>query len=250
MNYKIKYLIAIISVIYMTLNILIGNAISNKKTPFTNEDSDFSSNSLCKMLNIKDTNNIAEEYIKIERDNYFKECDNFNELDFVIIQDVLCSNSNSNSICKSFGSNTNIYSMTINIKDLLKIYNTVKEENIFCKADLFDKVFNISESDIEIIKSHEFLKKNNYTVYTDLHGSYHVSCSQFGKDTTKKPLQEDYFYIFPYQMPKLIYERKMIEEKNKRKKLTLDYLNKNNNDKMNVFIFKIDSISYEHFKRS
>ena len=101
MNNNIKLFLAII--VYMSLNLLIGDVIKNLKTLYDNHIEE-STNPFCKRLNTPDANNIVDEYLEIEMNDYFRECDNFQALDFVVIQDVICNQSSKNSICNSFSS--------------------------------------------------------------------------------------------------------------------------------------------------
>ena len=181
---------------------------------------------------VKNVDILAKQYMEIDN-IYFKECDAFDGYEFVFIKDIFCKNSN--VACKN-NSIEVIYSLTVNMIDFLKIFR-VEEEKVFCKINAFDQPETTVEKNS---KTETFLKENNYTIYTELHGSYIVICNQF-IDNVYKLIYKDFYYIFPYRMSELVREEK--------KRFSDDKI-KSNDEKMNVFIFKIDSLSYLHFQRT
>ena len=230
MKFKFKLFCTFGTILYCFLYLMIGFRLIKIDRKFS-KNVEFE-NKFCKrIVNISYANHVAEEYMTKEND-YFKECDT--------LGDIFCDSvktSAKSAICKLFKSNNVVYSMQLNLKLLVRLFN-VNENHIKCTVDAFDKVFNEpSELGTKTYRTEEFLKNSNYTIYTNKHGYYNISCNRVTISKSIK-LYEDFYYIFPFNMSTLIKERQ-------------EYSTENNiiAKKMNVFIFKIDSLSYQHFQR-
>jgi hypothetical protein len=210
MKRKLKVFFLLVLVFYLSMNLYLRQ--------YLYEDLGF----------VKNFDNLAKEYMEIDN-VYFKECDAFDGYEFVFINDIFCKNSN--NLCKNSSIDV-IYSLTVNMVDLIRIFN-LKEEQTICKVDALDQ----PEKLVEKRKTEYFLKQNNYTIYTDLYGLYKVICTKFIKNVYTL-IYKDFYYIFPNRMSEL-----------ERLSSTQDLSESTSFKKMNAFIIKIDSLSYLHFQR-
>jgi hypothetical protein len=234
---NVKIFILIISIILYTLFYF---SISTKYIKNHGKIYDYAYNYLslenefCKYVNLSHSDETANFYMSKERN--YTECDILNGTEFVTIKDVLCESSKeTRQLCNSIGIKLDvIYSMRLNINEFLLKVN-LEEDQVDCNVEIFDKVFNSkTERKTQTLKIFQFSRESNHTLYFDTHGFYQVSCYSNDKTT----LYEDYYFIYPYNMSKLMDKR----QKNK-KKLT------NDDKKMNVLMIRIDSMSYQHIRR-
>ena len=113
----------------------------------------------------------------MERDKGRIECDILNDTTFATIHEH-CSSLNI-TLLKIFeeqeGLNNShkldfIYSIKLNVKDTLRHFKT-EEESLICRAEKFDKKFNVTErNQLEIFSRFTFEKKHDYTIYFENYG--------------------------------------------------------------------------------
>ena len=193
-------------------------------------------NLLCKRNDLSFANKIARDYMKADLGR--TECKEINN--FVKIKDDI----------------THFFEIKLNVKVILKQFR-INEQQLSCAFQLFDKTYNVSEhKNLDYFEKKLFEKSKNYTIKFEKHGYYYLSCFKLER---KKEiiLYDDSYLILPHNMSKLI------EEKNnlklhftiKDEEQVIKFLNKNAKNKiaenkMNVLMIMIDSMSYPHFKRS
>ena len=193
-------------------------------------------NSLCKRIDLSFADAIARDYMKDDKGrNECKEIENFV------------------SIEEEFNEE---FKITLNMSAISSKFN-ISETKISCSFQLFNKKYNVSERrNLEYFQKIKFEKIQNYTIQFGKYGYYYLSC--FKTENKKEILTyDDSYYILPHNMSKLV------EDKNKLKlhfnvtieEQNIKFLDKKNenqysDDKMNVLIIMVDSMSYPHFKRT
>ena len=149
------------------------------------------------------------------------------------------------------------FQINLNITIILRKYH-LNENELACKLSLFDRIYNISESEnyLNFINQTKFEKSSNYTIVFTYHGFYNLSCFKI-KNTTSILIYEDNYCIFPHNMSKLIDDKNLFKgylsiETEEQNITFLDKINheKLAQEKMNVLLIGIDSMSYPHFQRS
>ena len=245
-----------------------------KKTFINNIDDSNSINALCHKNNFSVADTVAFHYMRGLKGRI--ECDILNGSYFVQITDHFLYDPEKHSVdfdllrtlqsqrlLNETDSNLNLnepfYSMRLNIDGLVEKLKLSKKK-FNCIAELFDKVFNVSENfNIEILDRRIFSKKYDYTLYFKKHGYYHVNC--YNSTNTSARIYDDSFLILPRNMSILVEERKYYKSLEiKESKLSNDgdeeeikFLKEDNtlkiDKKMNVLMTGFDSLSYQHFQR-
>ena len=149
------------------------------------------------------------------------------------------------------------FQIKLNITIILKKYN-INENELLCKINLFDKIYNVSESEnyLNFINETKFDKSSNYANVITNHGFYNLSCFKI-KNKTNVLIYEDTYIVFPRNMSKLIDDKNVFKGffSTETEEQNITFLDKKNHEKlaqqkMNVLLIGIDSMSYPHFQRS
>jgi hypothetical protein len=223
---------------------------------------------ICMSLNLQ----LADEIVKnMTKQSPHVDCDITSDIHFVTISEQHFDDSKPKDYFHNmlkYQNNNNtfelenlslLYSINLNMKSFIKRLN-IEEEYVECTSQQFDKTFNVSEGKkTNFFSKLKFTQVSNYTLYFEKHGYFYISCY----DTLKNEslIYDDSFYIFPSNMSKLVDERRQFhaEDVNKRNltfegKEDLQFLDVENSlkidEKMNVLMLGIDSLSYAHFRRS
>ena len=148
------------------------------------------------------------------------------------------------------------FKIKLNISAILSKLN-ISETKLSCSFQLFDKKYNVSKrTSFEYFQKIKFEKRQNYSINFNKHGYYYLCCFKI-ENKNEILIYDESYYILPHKMSKLV------EDKNKLKlhfnatieEQNIKFLDINNeklylDDKMNVLMIMIDSMSFPHFKRS
>ena len=216
-----------------------------------NEDRSYK-NYACPSLNMSDADKEARYYMS--QSSYFQECDMLNDMELISIEDVFCDRNY--EICNKLKFNKSneldvVYRMRLNMNDLVRNLRSknYREGDIYCNVERFVRIPNISmELETKTVERFSFDPQNSYELFFKLHGFYQVNIFS-NKTGSSKKIYEDYFYIFPYNMTILLAESKHNIKKEKVKYLNDVKNNLNIDGKSNVFMIRLDSISYPQFRR-
>ena len=199
--------------------------------------------SICSSLDEPDAEAIAKKYMNAEKINM--ECDTLSH--------VVTINEN-----ESPNTSEALYTIQLNTKEIFEKFNT-NEKLLECTIELFNKKFNVSElKAIKTIEKFAFKKENNYTINLKRHGFYYIKCINLGA-LYNSFIYDETVNIFPRNMSILIDEkREMIlkgfgsELKFEKEeiKFTKNKATFKAEEKMNVLMIGIESMSLRHLKRS
>jgi hypothetical protein len=201
-------------------------------------------NNLCKPVNLSIADDLAKYYMS--QSSYFEECDMLNGINLIELEDIFC---NLNvKVCKNLAPNLDVvYRMTLNMKVLVKELRNLgitHESEIVCNLEKFVRVpNNTMEILTETTEIFNFTEKDNHILYLKSHGFYQVNVF-LNKIDNKTKLYQDFYYIFPYDMSILLAESQHNLNQNNN-----FHQNLKANQKSNVFMIRLDSISYPQFKR-
>ncbi len=160
---------------------------------------------------------------------------------------------------KSYSNNTHLYKISIDI-NFLKV-NLKLNHTPVCEAYRFDRKTNDDRYRGRVSILYRFESVYNYDLILNEHGLYHIYC----KNDSNVIIFNDVKLILPVDMSLLNDERQENIEMEKKLPQRIEsnlplVINKqikycktnekmNNNNKMNVFILGLDSVSYNHFRR-
>lgn len=280
-----------ITIAYNTNKVLSEDGITTEYNISEEKDG---KNIKCKKANLTSSDEVAFQFINDVRfkNQMVYECDflhgsdiayikyhliyNFNksEINLELIEALkkqyklpILSNFN-DTINNNQSFNNHYFSFQLNIKKLIE---KIGNNDFYCVAVKFDKVYNISEAHELLSEETEnrFDNSNNYTLYFHEHGFYSIRCFKF-----VDPIYEYTYNILPLDMKTLIENRKNLlikytgkyepyfYENVTRNDIKYKIQNKsftshdkqnsatlNTNKLMNVLILMIDAVSYYHFKR-
>ena len=193
-------------------------------------------NAYCKKPDLSFADGIAKKYMEVEkRLDECKDIENF----VALIE---------NEAYEEF-------QIKLNISIILRKYN-INENELLCQLKLFDKIYNISDNYLKYINETIFDKTSNYTISFTKHGFYYLSCFKI-ENKTNILIYDDSYCIFPHNISKLIDEKNVFKgyfsiETEEQNITFMDKINqeKFGQEKMNVLLIGIDSMSYPHFQRS
>jgi hypothetical protein len=265
MNKNLKFLFIIIT--SSALVVYLQYILLNKTTFFRNPTYQIvkshnlnTTNHLCKPIDSSSGESIARKYM--ERDKGRIECDILGDTTFATINEH--SSSLNITLLKIFEEQTGlnishkldfIYSIKLNVKYILKHFKT-EEGSLICRAEKFDKKFNVTErNQLEIFSRFTFEKKYDYTIFFENYGFYYVGCFEKLLNCSEVLIYDETYNIFPRNMSKFIDERreyyKYEKSSNEEDIKFLDFKNTLKLDKkMNVLMIGLDSMSSEHLRRS
>jgi hypothetical protein len=237
MNKKYKYLIYIIAIEIIIL--LVFSLNSNKILKhFKNNRYELT----CNRINFTVDNIIALKHYKDNVRIYMPE---FNKC---------YSKQNAINLIQIINDDNNNNTIQIKINDLLNRYQLNNISLIKCYAQLFSKKLNVKERAYNLKKSKKYYFNKKFKLIVNQHGFYHIACSIY---TNNDVFFEDIRLILPKNMSKL---KNNFTRYSNNKTNDFDLINEskcksttntdNNNNRMNVFILGIDSLSYPHLKRS
>ena len=102
------------------------------------------------------------------------------------------------------------YVIKLNVTSIL-IKHNLTENKLYCKLNLFDKTYKISEYYNPIfISETKFEKKLNHTIVFSKHGFYYLSCYKRANKTDIL-IYEDTYYILPHNISKLVDEKNVFK---------------------------------------
>lgn len=159
---------------------------------------------------------------------------------------------------KNYQTNIDLYKISIDI-DFLKS-NLKLNQTPICEAYRFDRIPNDDRYRFRVGVLHKFETTYDYDLIVNEHGLYHIYC----KNDSNVIIFNDVKLILPVNMSLLNDERQKNIEMEKKLPQQIEsnlplVTNKQikycktseemNNNKMNVFILGLDSVSYNHFRR-
>ena len=206
------------------------------------------STTICKHIDLTLGRKIAIEYLKKAKAH--NDCNKAKE--FFQVKEYLLDKDAMSKLKQLFEEKTSLNGSKY-LKNNL-IYSTqlnaeiIENEQLKCTIEKFDRKYGSGENlDVETLYKLKFQKTYNYTLYLKAHGFYYISCF----NSLDKLIYGDVLNLLPYNMSKLIEEKK---PKIKHENQQIKFLNLENNlkvdAKMNVLIIGIDSLSYEHLRRT
>ena len=233
MNYKKIFLLLLFTIT------IVG--IYFQSTTLGKEKGD--NDSICSSINDPKAEAIAKKYMNAE--NIKIECDTLSH--------VVTITEN-----ESHESSAGPYTIILNTKDIFEKFNT-NDKHLECTIELFDKKYNVSElKAIETIEKFVFKKQNNYTINLKRHGFYYIKCINLGA-LYNSFIYDETVNIFPRNMSILIDEKREMLIKGYGSELKFEKeeikFTKNKatfkaEEKMNVLMIGIESMSLRHLKRS
>ena len=236
MNYKQIFFIIILIITIVGIYIQTLTFNTSGKTTIENTN-------ICSSLDEPNAEAIANKYMNSEKINI--ECDTLSHV-------VTINENETQNISEAS------YTIQLNTKEIFEKFNT-NDKHLECTIELFDKKYNVSElNTIETIEKFVFKKENNYTINLKRHGFYYIKCINLGA-LYNSFIYDETVNIFPRNMSILIDEKRdmilkgfgsELKFEKEEIKFTKNKAIFNAEEKMNVLMIGIESMSYRHLKRS